>query len=300
MRDDNPQLRRVSATAAGKIGATELIDDLVSLLDDASRDVSEGGVEALSRLAERARERVAGIAAALAVAEASEKRRFAVVLHAALNDAEKLSLLIKDEDPLVRTTAVKALADLRSPASVPHLVMALADEEAEVRIAAAGALGEIGGDEVIDPLFLALKDEDPWVVCAALKSLGRLKEVRAVPAIVETFGPGTGLVAISALETLAEIGGEQAAACVRKGLESPDEEVVKTAIGILAGTGDDWLDDCAARLLAHPHWDVRRSIVQALAARRGARALPLFRSALEAESDDLVRELITGILDRFQ
>jgi HEAT repeat protein len=300
MRDSNPLLRRVSATAVGKVGTADLLDDLAPLLDDEAQDVRETAIEALSRLAERAREKVLGIAVTLAAAETSEKRRFAAMLYTALNDGEKLSLLIKDEDALVRSTAVKALADLRSPDSVSHLVMALADEEADVRIAVAGALGEIGGDGVLAPLSLALKDEDPWVACAALKSFGRLKDIRAVPAIVETLEHGTGLVAISALETLAEIGGEDVAACVRKGLESPDEEVVKTAIGILARDGDAWLDEHAARLLAHPHWDVRRSIVKTLAELRGGRALPLLRSALETESDDLVKDLITGIMDRFQ
>jgi HEAT repeat protein len=300
MRDGNPVLRRVSATAAGKVCIPDLVVNLVPLLDDAFPDVREGAIEALSRLAVRARENVLGIAVMLAAADASEKRRFAAMLYAALDDAEKLSLLIKDEDALVRTTAVRALADLRSPASVPHLVMALADEEADVRIAAAGALGEIGGDSILAPLLLAMKDEDPWVACAALKSLGRLKDVRAVPAIVEMLAHGTGLVAISALETLAEIGGEDVPACIRKGLDSPDEEVVKTAIGILAQDGDAWLDEHAARLLAHPHWDVRRSIIQALAEQRGARALPLLRTVLETESDKLVKELIIGIMDRFQ
>jgi HEAT repeat protein len=300
MRDGNPPLRRVSAIAAGKIGITELLDDLVPLLVDAVQEVREGAVGALSSLAERAGERVLGIAGLLAADDSPEKRRFAAILFAALNDAEKLSLLMKDEDALVRTTAVKALADLRSEAAVPHLVMALADEETDVRMAAAGALGDIGGDDVLEPLFLALKDEDPWVACAALKSLGRLKKARAVPAIVETLEHGTGLVAITALETLAEIGADNVSVYVRKGLESPDEEVVKTAIGILEQEGDAWLDEHAAALLAHPHWDVRRSIIQILAAQRGARALPLLRSALETESDDLVKGIIAGIIDRLQ
>jgi HEAT repeat protein len=298
LRDGNPLLRRVSAAAAGKIGAAGLLGDLVPLLDDSTPEVREGTVESLSRLAGKAPEDVADIAGNLAGTENAEKRRFAAMLYAALDDAEKLSLLIKDEDAQVRTTAVKALADLRSAASVPHLVMALADEESDVRIAAAGALGEIGGDGVLDPLNLALKDEDPWVVCAALKSFGRMKDARAVSAIVGLLEQGTGLVAISALETLAEIGGSEAGVCVRKGLDSTDEEVVKTAIGILARDGAEWLDDNAARLLAHPHWDVRRSIIQVLADQWGARALPLLRTALETETDDLVRELITGIVDR--
>ena len=300
MEDKNPMLRRVCAVAVGKIGLSDLIDDLVPLLDDAEAGVREGAVEALARLAEKEEEKVLRIAVELAGAKTSEKRRSAAILYAALNDAEKLSLLIKDEDAMIRKTAVNSLAELKSPAAVPHLVMALADEDADVRIAAAEALGEIGGGDVLDPLFLALKDEDPWVKCAALKSLGKMKSDKAVPAIVETFEQGEGLVLISAMETLAEIGGEKVLEIVKKGLENPDEEVVKASIEILSRSGDDWLDEYGGKLLSHPHWDVRRRIIMAMVAYRGEKSLPLLKSVLETESDDLVKETITEIMDRFQ
>lgn len=300
MADECPMLRRICAVAAGKIGDTALIDDLAPLLDDNETDVREGAIEALSRLAEREGEKVLRIAGELAGAEIFEKRRFAAILYAALNDDEKLSLLIKDEDATVRKTAVNSLAELKSPVAVPHLVMALADEDADVRIAAAGALGEIGGDNVLEPLFLALKDEDPWVKCAALKSLGRLGSDQALVEIAETLEHGEGLVVISALETLAEIGGEKVSELVKKGLENHDEEVVKASIEILSRGGDDWLDEFGDKLLLHPHWDVRRSIIMAMVAHQGEKALPRLRSVLETESDDLVKETITEIMDRFQ
>lgn len=300
LADQSPMLRRVCAAAAGKIGLAALMDDLVRLLDDDDADVREEAIEALSRLAESKGEEVLGVAVELSEAKSSEKRRSAAILYAALNDAEKLSLLIKDEDAMVRKSAVDSLADLKSPDAVPHLVMALADEDADVRSAAAGALGEIGGEVVFPPLFLALKDEDAWVKCAALKSLGKLGDDRAVPEIAETLNHGEGLVVISALEALAEIGGERILGYVKKGLENPDEEVVKSAIEILARYGDDWLDESGEKLLRHPHWDVRRSTIMAIAAHGGERFIPLLRSVLEIESDDLVKEAITETMDRFQ
>ena len=293
-------LRKVSAIAAGKTGSVALLDDLVRLLDDAEADVREEAIEAISRLAQRAEVSVLRIAMELAGADAAEKRRFAAILYSSLNDAEKLSLLVKDEDPVVRKTAVHSLAELKSPAAVSHLIMALADEDADVRIAAAGALGAIGGDDVIDPLLFALSDEAPWVKCAVLESLAILKSDRAVPAIVEVFERSSGLVVIAALEALAEIGGDNVLDAVRKGLENADEEVIKAAIEILSRDGDDWLTEYGDQLLSHPHWDVRRTFVRAMAALRGEKALPLLRSALETESDTLVKETITEILGRFQ
>jgi HEAT repeat protein len=300
MRGDTPLLRKVSALAAGKIGLTGLIADIVLLLEDDEPGVREGAIESLSRLAEEEREAVLRVAAELAVAKLSEKRRFAAILFAALHDAEKLSRLIKDEDALVRKAAVDSLATLRSSDSISCLVMALADEDVDVRIATAAALGEIGGDEVIEPLLLALNDDDSWVKSAALKSLGKLRNARALPAIVGILETLNGLELISALETVAEIGGEKVRGIVAKRLENNDEEVVKAAIDILSRDGDDWIDAYQERLLCHPHWDVRRNFIRALAELRGAKALPSLRSALATESDNFVKETIAEIMDRFQ
>ena len=300
MAGDSPLLRRVCAQAAGKIGLTDLVDDLVRLLDDSEQGVRESGVDALSRMADADRKRVQKVAADLACSDSAEKRRFAAILLAGLKDADRLSLLMKDEDAAVRKAAMNSLAELKTPAAVPHLIMALADEDADVRIASATALGEIGGEDVLTPLVLALKDEDLWVRCVALKSLGKLGDERAAPAIAEAFAQGEGLVLISALEALADIGGESVLKFLRQGLENSDEEVVKAAIELLSRRGDDWLDQYAGRLLSHPHWDVRRSFVTALAALRGVESLTLLRTALQTETDPLVREAITEIMGRFQ
>lgn len=300
MRGDSPVLRKVSVLAAGRIGLTDLVDDIVSLLEDGEPEVRDGAIEALSRLAEKGREAVLRVALELAGARLSEKRRSAAILFAALRDAEKLSLLVKDEDATVRKAAVVSLAELKSSDGVSHLVMALADENADVRIAAAGALGEIGGEDVLEPLLLALKDEDSWVKCAALKSLGRLQSDRALPAVVGMVENSEGLELIAALETAAEIGGGKVRAIVEKGLGNSDEEVVKAAIGILSRDGDGWIDAYGEKLLSHPHWDVRRSFVRAMAELRGAQALSRLRSALETEPDPLVKETIAEIMDRLQ
>jgi HEAT repeat protein len=301
MRDASPLLRKFSVKAAGKAGLSGLVKEIAPLLDDTEPEVRKGAVEALSRLAAEDGEAVLKIAGRLASAELPEKRCNAAILFASLGDTDKLSFLIKDDDATVRKTAVNSLAALKKTSCVGKLVMALVDEEADVRIAAAGALGEIGGADVLEPLLLAMKDEDPWVKCAALKSLGKLRHRGAQEAIVELLATAAdGLVTISALKTLAEIGGEGVPELVKNALAHPDEEVVKTAIDILSPQGDDWLDEYREMLLAHPHWDVRRSFIKVMVANRGAEAIPYLRSALDAETDDLVREQILDIMDRYR
>jgi HEAT repeat protein len=301
MRDASPLLRKVSVKAAGKAGLSGLVKEIAPILDDTEPEVRKAAVEALSRLAVEDGEAVLVIAGRLASAELPEKRCNAAILFASLGDMDKLSLLIKDDDAIVRKTAVNSLAALKKVSSVGQLVMALVDEEVDVRIAAAGALGEIGSADVLEPLLLAMKDEDSWVICAALKSLGKLRHGGARQAIVELLATSAdGLVTISALKTLAEIGGEGIPELLKKALAHPDEEVVKAAIDILSHQGDAWLDEYREMLLTHPHWDVRRSFIKVMVADRGAEAIPYLQSALGTEMDDLVREQILDIMDRYR
>jgi len=300
MHDSLPMLRKGGAQAAGKIGLVELLPEIAGLLDDTDPDVREGAIEALTRLAEQERSSITEIAQRLATSDLQEKRRDAAILYGALRDHERLSLLLKDEDPEVRKAAISSLADMKLPSSVNHLVMALVDEDPDVRIVAANALGAIGGEEVIEPLLLALKDEDPWVKCAAIKGLARLADERAWNGIDSMFADEAGLVVISALEALYDRQGEHARQAAMKALVHPDEEVIKTAIQLLSSNGDEWIDDCREQLLAHPHWDVRRSFVVAMAEAWGAKAVPYLTHALEGEGDELVRSQIKEILDRIQ
>jgi len=301
MRGESSVLRRVSVIAAGKSGLNGMIKDIAPLLEVTEPEVREGAIEALCILAAEEGEAVQRIAGKLAVAGIPEKRRDAALLFAALADADKLSLLIKDEDPMVRKTAVNALAGIGNEAGAGHLVMALVDEDPDVRIAAAGALGESGGAEALAPLLLVLRDEDPWVKCAALKSLGKLRHEGALQAIMDLLDTSTdGLLTITALEALAGIGGERVPGVVRRALENSDEEVVKAAIDILSRHGGEWMDEYRERLLAHPHWDVRRNFIRVMTANLGEKAIPILRSALDSEPDELVREQILDIMDRYQ
>ncbi len=293
-------VRRAAVVAAGKIGLTGLLDQISSLLDDNDPDVREGAVDALVRLAPSGREKVAAVARTLAASPSPDGRRDAARLYAALSDPERLALLVKDESPLVRRSAVTSLAGLRLPECLGNLVMALVDEDPDVRIAAATGIGEIQDEGGVEPLVLSLNDEDPWVRCAALRSLGKIGGERVLDAIEDLLGKADGVVLITALETLAGFGGDRALLLVRRGLESDDEEVVKAAIDILSRSGSAWIGEYRERLLRHPHWDVRCTTARAMAHLLGEEAAVHLRKALETEQDELVRGEIRDLLGRWQ
>lgn len=298
MNHPSPQVREAAVRTAGRSGSAGVVGEVARLLDDLDQDVRTASLESLALLSEVASAEVAGIAADLSAASEPDTRRVSASLCGVLRDGERLALLMKDEDDMVRRTAVQGMALVEGEDAVHHLILSLTDEIPEVRIAAASALGETGREDALEPLTLVARDEDSWVRCAALRSLGRIGGPVALDAIARALDEADGLVSLAALDALARIEGERALELTRHATTSGDDEVVKAAISILAERDDRWMAGQAEVLLQHPHWDVRNAVVRFLAERRGAGALSLLRRALEKESDDLVRSRIAEVLER--
>lgn len=300
MRDADHELRAVSAISVGRMAHAGLVDQIVALLDDPMPEVRAAAITALTSLAPCTGDTLLKLAEMFFASKWPEKRCHAVTLFTVLGDLDKLSILVKDEDVDVRKSAVHALAKAGSRAGLNHLVLALVDEDPEVRSAAAQALGEVGGPEVLDLLMLVLRDDDPWVRIEAVRSLGVLGDKNATEALSAIAVADEPPVVIAALESLVALCGAQAADLLVRSLDHDDEEVVKAALELLGKFDDGWLEGCKERLLQHPHWDVRRAFVRTLAMLQGEKALPDFRAALKRESDELVRRLLTDLVERLQ
>lgn len=296
----SPQVREAAVRSAGKIGLIELIPEIAALLADFDQDVRIAALETLALLAGRDAVSVGKIAAALTVAEESDKRRDAVHLCGVLHDRERLALLMKDADDLVRRAAVQSLARLGGDDAVHHLTMALTDENAGVRIAAASTLGDTGMQNAVEPLILVMADSDPWVRCAALRSLGKIGGDIALVAIEGALDEADGLVSLAALDALKHFDTDRSRQLARRATTASNSDVVKSAIELLAELGDSWLDEHWQEFLQHPHWDVRNMVVRYLAEKRGQESLSLLRQALETEADDLVRGRIVELLERYR
>jgi HEAT repeat protein len=296
----SPQVREAAIRSAGKIGLIELIPEISALLADFDQDVRIAALETLALLAGRDAVSIGKIAAALSVADEPDKRRDAVHLCGVLQDRERLSLLMKDPDDLVRRAAVQSLARLGGDDAVHHLTMALTDENAGVRIAAASTLGETGKQSAVEPLVLVMADSDPWVRCAALRSLGKIGGDLALIAIENALDEADGLVSLAALDALKHFDTDRSRQLARRATTAANGDVVKSAIELLSELEDPWLDEHWQEFLHHSHWDVRNMVVRYLAEKRGQESLPLLRKALETEADDLVRGRILEILERYR
>ena len=294
--DSMPLVRKAAVTAAGKLGLTDCIPRIVHLLDDSDHDVRSCVVTCLQALARIDRNSIFDVACQIGNSDQPEQRRNAAILFATLGDGDRLSLLVKDEDALVREAAVSSIGKLRIIAATGTLLIALVDENPDVRIAAVEALGEVGGEGVVTALTHALNDEDAWVQCAALKSIARISVDATFEAVHTVFSRADGLLMITCLELLDQLWDAQAMELVEHTLDNNDGELVTLAISIIARHAVDRIAIHAERLLAHHNWNVRVSCARAVALLPVSQASSFLAHALEREDNDLVRTELQNLL----
>jgi HEAT repeat protein len=294
--DPASHVRKAAVSAAGKLGLTDCIPGIVRLLDDTDHNVRDAVVACLQTLALIDRHGIQAVARQIVDSEQPEQRRNAAILFAALGDGDRLSLLVKDEDALVREAAVSSIGKLHIVEATRTLLIALVDESPDVRIAAAEALGEVGDENVVSALNHALNDEDIWVQCSALKSLARISPDAALYAVQMVFPRAEGLLMINCLELLAQLESEQSLDLVEQTLTNSDGEVVSLAISIISRQAVARIFTHAERLLANQNWNVRVSCARAVALLPASQARGVLTHALEHEENDLVRTQLQNLL----
>src|SRR6185369_15419735 len=103
--------------------------------------------------------------------------------------------VLRDPDNDVREAAIEALALLRDPAAVEHLVVTLADTQTSVRNAAGAALRKIDSEwqfseaarRAIPTLKSALTNKEYWVRQAAADVLSKISDVRKSEPSLQAF-----------------------------------------------------------------------------------------------------------------
>jgi len=229
LKDDSAHVREAAATAAAKLGMISSIPDLVAMTDDADPDVSYSAVSSLQVLASIDHSDILNIARQFGDSEESRHRRHASILYASLGEHEGLLLLSKDEDPMVRQSAVSAIGRLHLKPLRTTLFMALVDEHPDVRIAAADALGNIDEKMALDALEQALEDEDTWVRCAVLKAISKIDRDRALAIIKRVHSDSEGLFMITCLQLLEADGSSDAQLIINNSLANPDPDIARQA-----------------------------------------------------------------------
>lgn len=154
-------------------------------------------------------------------------------------DAGEIASGMRDDAPEVRSRAAELSVAL-GPDAVPALVTLISDPSAEVAEAACFALGEIGGGAAgaVASLSSAVGEHrEPLVREAAVAALGAIGDPAALPAIL---GATTDKPAVRrrAVLALAPFSGEEVDAALNRALEDRDWQVRQAAEDLLGRLDD--------------------------------------------------------------
>lgn len=300
LRDDEPEIVRMSAYALGKIGAVQMLPDLVACLQNDSSDVQEAASQALISLGHQFPDETFAALQPLLGHSDPMQRMFAVMVLRELDNPsvlDALSLAIKDSAVEVRRAAVKVFERYDVGEHISSLLLSLTDEDAEVRRTVVEILGNCNDEDALDGLQLALQDEDVWVRSSAVRGLGRIAGDRSRPLLEQALNDPVGLVSIAALETIAGFSGANACPQMIAALNHADEEVVTAAMNLLTHYGAaSWIHAHAERLINHPFWVVRAQIARSAVEVLGTSARSLLEARLAVETEQVVRQQLTELL----
>lgn len=167
-------------------------------------------------------------------------------------------------DPMVRQYAAYLLGKAQNPRAIQPLVEALGDFDKSVREQATLALSAIG-KAAIAPLSAAMKEPKWETRYRAAEALGKIADEKAVQPLIQALKDNRDHVRYMAAKGLREFGNSEAV----------DPMII---------------------LLKDENKYVRMMAIRALGALGGKKVHDALKQALEAESDEKVKEAITEAL----
>lgn len=219
--DPNEKVRIEAVRAAARLGASELMPDLLGHLEADTRYVqvevlraltvlrSDAAVEplidrigdpspwirglALEALAQQDRDSFWLLLAGIGADPAWQVRRRLAELFGRLpgdRPKELLRDLTGDPDARVRARALRSLAEVSPEAAAEVAIRHLAAADPFERVAAAETLAAIGSKDAFAPIeqaFLEEKEEDPRVRAALLRALSAMDSDKAQPIVTRTL-----------------------------------------------------------------------------------------------------------------
>lgn len=173
LKDKNPNVRKSTARALGKIKDKSAIPALIEALKDENARVRNSAAYALETIGDES-----VIPALIEALKDEDAGVLAQALVAMPNKSAVPTLLelLENRDQWVRLLAARALGKIGDKSSVPALIKVLKDEDSDVRGHAIWALREIGDPRAIPALEEALKTEkDAFVRKIIVNAIQQIK-----------------------------------------------------------------------------------------------------------------------------
>jgi HEAT repeat protein len=263
LSDPEPEVRRLAATALGRLSHTGRYEPLLKALQDSDPEVIKAAMPGLRRASD---ERVVrGLVPLLKHQDFSVRtsaaRTIDTIRWVPQNHEERLWFQIAKGwydraagsgveaigplDLTVRTgplsaavRAVGALGLISDPSAVKLLRAALKSEEVAVQIAAADALGKVGGGEAVEALTGCLQSPKTQVRVVSVQALGVLRAQEVTVPICKLLRDKEWEVRQEAAVALGRLGNPEACEPLAATLGDEDADVREAAAVALGRIGD--------------------------------------------------------------
>ncbi|MGR3318543.1 MAG: HEAT repeat domain-containing protein [Candidatus Anammoxibacter sp.] len=257
--DPSSSIRETAANTLGLLpDKRKHINCLVDALGDGSFEVRKAAIHSLGIIQDtRAIEHIVSI---LGDKDVNEEAVYALIRVGGESTFDQLYPLLKDNDPLVKSSAITIMGSIRHKFITKELSEALNDQSAQVRkasidviaktkngglvddlitalhdndrfvqIAAANALSKLDDPRIIEPLIVAIQSADERIRYKAVEGLMLFKEDRIIYAIVSLLSDKSNMVKIIAMEALGQIGNQNIIHHLENMLETAENDDIYDA-----------------------------------------------------------------------
>jgi len=268
----------------GDRGDNQSVEAIGNLVSGTGREVSEAAVAALGKI---------GGAQAIKLlvetrAKGDSELRFAAT-DAYLRCAEDLmfegetkqatviykELAGKNETPIIRSAAIKGLADIGGQNIVPLVIAALRDENRMVRTTARSCVRTMEGSGVTELIAGELSKTSPDEQMLLIGALADRGDAAALPAITAAAKSTNPEVRKAVLQAVGKLGDASFVGYLVKaateGISSEEKSAAVKSLTLLRGSR---VDDAIVQSMHNSQPSIRRQLIQVLADRNAVDAVP--------------------------
>jgi len=247
------QVAEAAVTALGKIGSPEAMEILVRARAEGDFDLRFAATDAYLRCAEN-----------LAAEGRTEQ---AIVIYEELSGAE--------ETQIIRSAAIKGLADIGGRRVSKIVVAALRDKARMIRSTAISCVRTMQGDGVTEMFVSELPKISPAEQVLLIGALADRGDPSALPAIVEVGKSGDPEVRKAALHAVGKLGDAASVGfLVQAAAEASDSGEKGAAMNSLTVLAGDGVDDAIVTAMRDSRASVRSELIQVLYDRNAVSAVP--------------------------
>jgi cyclophilin family peptidyl-prolyl cis-trans isomerase/HEAT repeat protein len=185
--------------------------------------------------------------------------------------------------------AVRSLAAIRDPGSVPVLIKIVADVKSDptLRLEAMNALGALVTTEHVDPLLDLVSNSVPGIRGAALQALARVDPDTFLTALASLEADRDWSVRVAVATALGTLPSDRSLPRLTLMLQDPDQKVIPAVLAALAASKATGVERILLDRLTHSDLSVRAAAANALADLKiAAAAQPLADAYRRAASED--------------